>query len=377
MDKIILKEEDDLQPLGGDMADPIDTGKPIDDLDLEGIVDGDDGEMGDVDYQYRLKVKQAEDEEGAEAVEPAFTFILEPKDAEGEEEIGDLEEIEGVSDEISAAQSPDASVPPAPQQAPLPESVWSDLEPILEQEAPISAAGGENTAPPPPPQAEAIPAEEPLPAEDEAPLEEVAPVELSEEDLKSFIEGGEFDIKYSIDDETEFSLDEAMDYLKLYPETEVFVTIKGDLEDFKTKLDEFTAGKEEGLEQAGEEDQNVMVDDGGESLDMKTTPNQPAQSPSTPGVPKESFSIFNFRGKKNLPDGIYLGHLAENKLYGRVDLKLTANKLVIGKDIFQLEEKVDIAASKDKEVIELVLKEGEADNLVKLLSEKADITVKL
>jgi len=374
MDKIL--EISDLEPISPEPEAPA---IGLDSLDLEQIT-GEDGEgnaeeMGDKDYQYLLTVRQAEDEEGSEEnLDPSFTFILTPKEAEGEEE-GDLEAIEDTGEDIGAAQAPQSSVPAAPMAPGMPESVWHDLESITEQDASIAAAGGENT-----PQATGTPPEAPIPAEGEpalepeGELEEVAPVELSEEDLKSFLEGDEFELKFSIDEETEFSLEEAIDYLQLYPDTEIFVTVRGDLEGFKTKLNEFLEGKESATLEAGTEDQNVMVDDSGETLDMANTPANPAQSPS---VPRESFSVFNFRNKKNLPDGIYIGHLAESKLYGRIDLKLTSNKLVIGKDVFALEEKLDIAESREKEAIKLVLEESDVENLVKILVAKADIVVKL
>jgi len=255
----------------------------------------------------------------------------------------------------------------------LPESVWKDLEPITEQEAPISAAAGENTPPPAP--ADAAPAPEgEMPLPEEEPELEVATVELSAEDLKTFIEGSGVELIFSIDEETEFSIDEAVDYLKLYPDTEVFVKVKGDLEEFKTKLDEFTAGKEEASAEAETEEQNVMVDNEGESLDLKNTPQA---NPATPQVSNESFSIYNFKDKKNLPDGIYIGHIKENNLYGRIDVKLTADKIIIDKEVFELKEKVNISESRDKETIELSLKEEDVAKFTKLLDEKADIKVKL
>lgn len=376
MAKTILEQDlGDLEPV----EEPINTDQPIDDLDLEEITGGDE-EMGEKEYQYTLTTKQAaENEEGApvgDGLEPSFTFILTPREAEEETPLEgeeDLEAIEDTSTDISAAQAPPASTPPA---EPLPESAWGDLEPITEQEAlppaapPAPAAPADPAAPvadtPPP-------AEEPLP-EEEPELEEVAPVELSEEDLKSFIEGGEFEIKFSIDEETEFNLDEAIDYLKLYPDTEVFVTIKGDVDEFKTKLDEFTSGKEEATAEAGAEEQNVMVDDQGQSLELSN--NSPA-APTPPQVPTESFSIFNIKGKNNLPDGIYIGHLAENRLYGRIDLKLTPKSLVVAEETFSLAEKVDIEKARAEETIPFYLKENEVEKFVKLLEENADIRVKL
>jgi hypothetical protein len=360
---------EDLQPVEDTPPTPE---LPIDDLDLEEVAgeEGAEGEGGK-DYQYTLTVKQG-DEEGEENLEPSFTFILTPKEEEGEEMEDELESIEDTSAGIEGAQAPQPSV--APEAAPLPESVLTDLEPITEQEGVMGPAGGENTPPPPaPPDAAPLPEEQPLP-EEEPELDEVAPVELSEEDLKSFIEGSEIEIKFSIDEETEFTLDEAVDYLKLYPDTEVFVAIQGDLEEFKTKLDEFTAGQEEATDEAATEDQNVMVNDQGETLDMTNTPQA---NPATPQVQQESFSIFNMKGKKNLPDGIYIGHLTENKLYGRIDLKLTSNKLIIDKDVFELDNQVNIKEAKEKEAIELMLKEADVKKLVGILEAKADITVKL
>ena len=367
MDKLF---EQDLEPIN--TPEPEKPDIPLDDLDLEEVTGGEEEGMEGQDYQYLLTVKQGDDEEGDKNLEPSFTFMLTPKEEEGEGVEDELESIEDISAGIEGAQAPAPSV--APEGAPLPESVLKDLEPITEQEAVLGANGGDNTPPPTPPDAAPAPdAEAPLP-EEEPELDEVQPVEISEEDLKSFIEGSGVELKFSIDEETEFNLDEAIDYLKLYPDTEVYVTVKGDLEEFKTKLDEFTAGKEEGLEGAATEEQNVMVDNEGETLDMK---NGPEANPATPEVQHESFSIFNFKGKKNLPDGIYIGHLAENKLYGRIDLKLTADKLVIDKDVFELDEKINIKEAKEKEAIELMLKEADVKKLVGILEAKADITVKL
>jgi len=364
MNKINLIEQGDLEPIEGDTSKTPDL--PIDDLDLEEITNNEDEEMGDKEYQYTLTVKQQGDDEGEKNLEPEFVFILTPKGEEEETE-GDLETIEDTSAGIENTQAPETSVAPAA----LPESVWNDLETITEQEAPISAAGGENTPPPP-----AAPAQEasPEPLPEEEPELEPTTTELSEEEIKSFIDGSGVEIKFSMDEETEFSIEEAIDYLKIYPDTEIFVTVSGDLEEFKTKLDEFQSEKEGALEEAGTEEQNVMVDNEGETLDMKNTPQA---NPATPTVPRESFSVFNMRNKKNLPDGIYVAHLLENKLYGRIDLKLTSGKLVIGNEVFALEEKLNIAESKGKESIELVLKESDVENLVKILNEKADIIVKL
>jgi len=370
MEKIL---EQDLEPLTPEQEMP-EIG--LDSLDLEEVTGGDGEESeGDPQYQYTLTVKQAEDEGADKSLEPDFTFILTPKEEEGEEESDDLEAIEDTSVGIENAQAPQTSVAPAAPAA-LPESVWKDLEPVMEQEAVLGANGGDNT--PPPPAAPAAPEvaplpEEPLP-EGEPELEEVAPVELSEEDIKSFLEGSEIELKFSIDEETEFTLNEALDYLKLYPDTEVFVTVKGDVEEFKTKLDEFTEGKEAATAEAGTEEQNVMVDNEGDTLDMTNTPQA---NPATPTVPRESFSVFNFRNKKNLPDGIYVAHLLENKLYGRIDLKLTPNKLIIGKEVFGLDNQLNITEAKNQEAIELIVKENVVDKLIEVLTMKADITVNL
>lgn len=364
--------EQDLQPVGNSI--PEQPGMPEEDLDLEPLPGGESGEgeeIGDMDYQYTLTIKQEDPTaEGEDAAEPTFTFVLTPKEIEGEEPAEDeLEKIENTSAEIEKSQAPQASVP-TPQQAPLPESLFSDLQPILEQGTPqVAPDGGENTAPP----QQAPAPEEPLPAEGEPELEVVAP-ELSEEDLKSFLESSEVEVKFSIDEETEFSIDEAVDYLKLYPESEIYVTVAGDIEEFKTKLDEFTEGKEQGLEDAATEDQNVMVDNEGQTLDMKNTP-QP--NTATPQISKESFSVFNFKNQKHMPDGIFLGHLVESKLYGRIDVKLTTNKLIIDKDVFELSKKINIAESKEKESIELTIKESEVERLLNLLKEKSDIIIKL
>lgn len=373
MNNIIL-EQNDLEPIQGEA--PVPPAAPMEDGLEEFPEEGDEGgedEMGEQDYQYILTVKQQEESEGDANLEPEFTFVLTPKEAEGEEVEGELESIEDISAGIEGAQAPAPSVAPAP----LPESILTDLEPIMEQEAVLGAAGGENTAPPAVPAAPAPetlpPAEEPLP-EGEGELEEAEPIDISEEDLKGFLEGSDVELKFSIDEETEFTLEEAVDYLKLYPDTEVFVTVSGDVEEFKEKLDEFLSGKESATEEATTEDQNMMVDNEGESLDLKNTPQA---NPATPEVQNESFSILNFRDKKNLPDGIYIGHIKENKLYGRIDVKLTEGKIVIDKEIFELAKKVNIAEAKDKEDIELTLKESEVERFVKLLEDKADIKIKL
>jgi hypothetical protein len=367
MDKIL--EIGDLEPIQDEVPE---DSAPIDsDLDLEEFSDEAE-EMGENDYQYVLTVEQ-EDTEDGQNLEPEFTFLLTPKEAAEEEENDALEQIEDTSANIEGAQAPEASVAPAPA-APLPESVWADLEPLTEQgEGAIMPAGGENTPPPPPADAVPAPAEEPLP-EGEPELEEVEPIRLSAEDIKGFLESGDVELKFSIDEETEFSIEEAIDYLKLYPDSEIYVTVKSDLAEFKEKLDEFLSGKEEGEVEAATETQNVEVGNDGESLDLKNTPQA---NPATPQPQQESFSIFNIRNKKNLPDGIFLGHLKENKLYGRIDLKLTENKLIIDKEIFELKEKVNITEAKDKETIGFILKEEDVDRLVNFLKEKADIIIKL
>ena len=351
--------EQDLEPVEDTQETPE---LPIDDLDLEEVLGGEEEEG--VDYQYTLTVKKEEDEADTKNLEPSFTFILKPKEEEGEEMDGDLEAIEDASAGIEGAQAPQASVTPG-----LPESVMSDLEPITEQEAPISAAGGENT----PPAMEA-PAEAPAPMPEEEPeLEDASGTEFTKEDFKSFMEGSEIEMKFSIDEETEFTVEEALDYLELYPDTEVFVTVKGDVEEFKKKLEEYTSGKASALETAATEEQNVMVNNEGETLDLKNTPSAPA----SPSAPKESFSIFNIKNKPNLPDGIYVGHIAENKLYGRIDLKLTPDKLIIDKDVFSLKTQINITEAKATEEIKLSLKDEDVVSLVATLQEKADITINL
>jgi len=364
MEKII---EQDLEPIAPEQDKSI----PLDDLDLEGVIDGEEGVEGaeGQDYQFTLKIKQ-DDNESDSNIEPTFTFVLTPKEAEGEEAEDDLEQIEDTGEAIEQAQAPEASV--AAPAAPLPESVQSDLIPIKEQEGTPIMPQGEPVPTTPP--AEMAPEATEPPLEEEPELEEDAGTELSEEDLKGFIEGAEIEVKFKIDDETEFNLDEAVDYLKLYPESEIFVVVTGDVGEFQEKLDEFMSGKDEAVAEVETEDQNVMVANDGDSLDLKNTPQA---NPATPEVSRESFAIFNLRGKKNLPDGIYIAHLAENKLYGRIDVSLTENKLVIGKDVFALNNKLNIAESREKESIELSLKESETEKLLALLKDKADITVKL
>ena len=355
--------EQDLQPIAPEKEEQL----PIDDLDLEEIVN--DGEEKGGDYQFTLKVKQQDDEDSN--IEPSFTFVLTPKEEEGEEAEDELESIEDISGAIEGAQAPQPSV--AVPAAPLPESVQSDLIPIKEQEGTPIMPQGEPVPTTPP--AEMAPGATEPPVEGEEPeLEEDAGTELSQEDLKGFIEGSEMEVKFKIDDEIDFTLDESIDYLKLYPDTEIFVTVVGDIEEFKGKLDEFLSNKEGATAEAETEDQNVMVANDGDTLDLKNTPQA---NPATPEVSRESFAIFNLKNKKNLPDGIYLAHLKENKLYGRVDLKLTPNKLVIGKEMFNLENEINIKESREKETIELTLKETETEKLLALLKDKADITVKL
>ena len=144
--KMILSEQGDLEPIAPEPETPA---IGLDSLDMEEITgeDGENEEMGDKDYQYLLTVKQAEDEEGSEQnLDPSFTFILTPKEAEGEGEEGDLEAIEDTGENIESSQAPQSSVPAAGMPTGLPESVWHDLEPITEQDAPISAAKGRGTA---------------------------------------------------------------------------------------------------------------------------------------------------------------------------------------------------------------------------------------
>jgi hypothetical protein len=352
--------EQDLQPVEDTQPTP---DLPIDDLDLEEVIEGGDGK---VDYQYVLTVKSEDEETDTQELEPSYIFLLTPKEEEGEEANNELEEIEDTSANIEATQAPQASVSPSPA---LPESVLTDLEPITENEAPISAAGGENTpaatATPPAPE---TPPTEPMP-EEEPELEE-ASTEFSAEDLKSFIETSDMEIKFTIDEETEFSIDEAMDYLKLYPDTEVFVTIKGDLEEFKNKLEEFTSDKVEQQQTAETEEQNVMVDNEGETLDLKNTP---TANPASPTAPRESFSIHNLKGHKNMTDGIYIGHIAENKLYGRIELKLTPDKIIVDKDVFSLNTPINITEAKGKENIDITLVATDVDKFLSLIKEKSDI----
>ena len=372
MDKII---EQDLAPVAETPKE--EEAIPLDDLDLEEVIEGDSEEMGEKNYQYILTVRQEGTNDGDKNIEPQFTFILKPKEAEEEEDEGDLEKIESASDEIEGAQAPQASLPanqPAPQPA-LPESKQSDLIPITEQgEGPLQP---ENEPVPTTPPAEMsdTAAAPPTEGEEEPELEDdTGGTELSEEELKSFIEQSDIPAKFYIDEETEFNLDEVVDYLKLYPESEIFVTIEGEPEDFQTKLDDYIGKKDEATEEVQGEEQNVMVTNQGQTLDLKNTPQA---NPANPEVHRESFSIFNFRGKKNLPDGIYLAYVAENKLYGRIDMKLTPNNLIIDKEVFNLDKEVNITEAKGKETIEITLKEEEVSRLLAQLEKKADIIIRL
>jgi hypothetical protein len=348
--------------LGGEGDAPSEDGKPEEDLDLE------------KDYQYTLTFGTKEKTDAD--IEPEAVFYLRKKEEENPEAIDSgLEEIENIEGDINQEQAPTASVDPLQKESvskeKLIEAENQELQPLEQQSAPVDAPTAPDTASP---DATEVPAEDAPELEEE---ENPADAEFSEEDLKTFIESlQDQEIEFFINDETKFNLDEALDYLRLYPDSDIFVSVP-DVEAFETKMGEFKTKTEELNKEASTEDQNVMVDQSGDSVDLNQQANQ--VQPETPGgVKAEGFSIFNIKGSKKLPDGVYLANLSENMLYGQLkDIKLTKNSMILEKVNFALSNDIDTAKVLGMEEISITLKENtDKEKLLKLL-ENSEIKLQL
>jgi len=333
--------------------------------DLEEITGKVENELG---YQYVLNIKEGEKLDEND-IEPQYIYMLIP--IEEFEEGGKIEDIEHKSEEINKEESiPQQSSPVQTATAFPLESKESDLELISEQNDTVTSP---NTATDEVPDKPMGPETDELPEtlEEEDPgLEEIGD-EFTQEELTDFINQSEMEVKFYIDEDTEFNLEEVLDYLKLYPESDIFMKVENQ-EEFEEKLENFFGEIDKVEGQVESEDQNVMVDQGGKKMNLSSKDETPIKQPPQ----NESFSIFNFKGK-NIPDGIYVGDIINENLYGRLDIELTKNTLTIDKKIFNLKEEVDIDKSLNKEKIDLVLKEEDSVKFREFLKEKSDIRIKL
>jgi len=125
---------------------------------------------------------------------------------------------------------------------------------------------------------------------------------------------------------------------------------------------------------------NDVKVDNEDTLNLSNQGGQSKSEPTsieTPGIRRESFSIFNFKNKNKIPDGIYFAHLSENVMYGKFDnISLTKNKVIVDSEIFKIEEEINLTEAKSAENIDITLVEN-VDGLLTLLKDKSQIIIKI
>lgn len=180
--------------------------------------------------------------------------------------------------------------------------------------------------------------------------------EFKEDELLDFITSLEIQPVIKSDEDTPISLEEAINYLKLYPERDIYLIFnENEAEDkFETSLNEFKQKLEDTYDDMTSEDNNLVVsnDNQFEFGDEKN-------------IQKESvaqFSIMNIKNQKNILDGIYIFPITENnnKLYGKSFKTIfKENKISVNGKEYELMEKINLNENKSKNQIQFKVKNGE------------------
>lgn len=328
----------------------------------------DQEKMGEEDYQYTLEYISTDESgsgsEDGEVPKDMYKLIrvvpieeIPEEELEGGEEfIDDMEELDTETEE--------------PMEKPNPiinrESVNSNKKSIKEEaELDLEELNPEND------ESE----KDTFVDEPEEELESVdaeAEYEFNKEEFIKFMDSQEFESNLYIDEDTEFNVEEALDYLKLYPDDKIYIKVD-EMTDFEKSIDEFKAKEEEFGDEVEDEEQHMAID-----METLESPDQEGidNTENKQELPMESFSIFKLKNKKNLPDGIYIGNLNEGKLFGSFNnIKITSSFVMINEEKFYIEKLENLQEAKGKSEIEF--KANESSTLLNYLNNNAEIIVKL
>lgn len=364
--KIIENEEIDINlnintDGAADDLEPIEGEDPLGELD-EGMPE---------DYQYVITIeeKSSETTDAPEELVPdeekEYEFVL--KKYTGEEELetefDEMEEIEGGFEEES----------PMPLESKKAETVLEAIDPATGMPM--------DQAPVEPGMAEPMPELEPIEDTELDPEEEITEetYTFTQDELIEFFNAIETDTELYLDEETKFDVEEVVDYLKLYPESEMMVKVQ-DTEAFDVRLQEVKEKEQEGLDDAGDELQTVEVGgdpSGAPAPGEEASINQP--NATAVNFPMESFSILNVNNKKNIPDGIYIAALNESKVYGRFkSIKLLKNNLKLDGKLFRVKNDINLTEAVKSESTELIMESSEISKaLLEFLEKKSELVLKL
>ena len=328
--KIIENEEIDINlnintdGEGSDELEPLEGEEPL------------EGDVSE-DYQYVITIEEVSGEttDAPEAMVPdgerQYEFILKPftGEEEMEDEFDEMQDVEaGMETEAPMEDPMAAPTTPMPLESKESQKVLEAIDPTTGQ--PMEDPMATDPMADPNMGAEL----EPLDDTELTPEEEITDetYTFTQDELTDFFNTLETNTELYLDEETKFDIEEVIDYLKLYPESEMMVKTL-DPEMFDAKLKEIKEGEQDDLDAAGEELQTVEI--GGENADGQAGA-EGGMTGSQPGAgstdfPMESFSILNVKNKKNLPDGVYIAALNEGKVYGRfTEIKVMKNNIKLG-----------------------------------------------
>ena len=363
-------ERKSMQPKDEILLNKTDLEISNDDDDLEKMDVGTDDKdkMQDQDYQFTLEyIKTDEGElqpdESEETIPDRYKLV---KVVEDEEPLEDeLEGGEELENEFEMEELDDNDQPIVRESA-----FDRDLEELDDTGAPMGEEGLENSED----GLEKLDDEEGL---DE--LENEGEYEFDRDELLDFLDTQELEYNMYIDDQTEFAVEEALEYLKLYPDNKIYLKVD-DVVEFEKSIDEFFETDEELTDEIENDEDNVTLDL--ETLESPDETGDNTENKQSNDVQFESFAAFRMRGKTNLTDGVYVGHLLESKLYGPFkDIKFTSSNVLIKDSKFAIDPmelntlRTKLKESKEDEEINFNLKDGE--KFLNYLKENSEIVIKL
>ncbi len=349
----------------------------VQDGDLEPIDDNENPEdvqkMDEKEYQYEISLVDFDEDIPIEdGNAPETTFLLtkiseDMEDLDGESpmeddmsDMSDMEELGKDEQPIGDLSFDDLNIDPMKDSESKTGTLLKDAEGFPEEEgvtelidSPMAEEGLEE-----------LPDEEGL-----EPLENQGETEWNKDDLVDIINSQDFEIKLYIDDETEFSVEEALDYLKLYPDNKIYITVE-DESKFDESIQNKKDAREELLDEIQDEDETITID-----TDSMTAPNDGSSGEQKEEDVRESFAVIKMVGNKKAPDGVYVGSLKENKIYGNFDsIKLTPTTVKIQENVFKIEQH-NIKESKGKDVINFDVLD--VDKFKEFISEKSKVSIDL
>jgi len=337
--------------------------EPLDD----NVEPGDTEKMNGEDYQYMLELRDKEEVSDGEEINPdIFTLtkvntgndeeLIEPM---GDEDLEELDEVDEPVNQDSPAEELGLNINPQKESK---ETRGGSIKEMFDDEGIPEEEGLEELI------------DEPIennPEDELVELEDAGETEWTKDEIIEFVNSQDFETILNIDDETEFNIEEALDYLKLYPENKIYVTVEDEAK-FDENMDKFFNKKDVENEEIENEEETITVDT--ENMEL---PNEDGsgKNDNKDEIKMESFSIFNLKGKKNVPDGIYVGSLKEEKMYGNFsDVKITSTILMINESKFKI-GKHNLKESKNKEVLDFRM--SNTEDFYKFLKDNSDISIKL